>query len=67
VFGNVDRPSSLAASLSMVVELLEGRIDTVPPIDSIGELDLCWLLFVALLRAEVRAGVAWVRVKSEPN
>jgi hypothetical protein len=29
VLGNVDGPSSLAASLSMVAELLEGRIDTM--------------------------------------
>jgi hypothetical protein len=29
VLGNADGPSSLVASLSMVVELLEGRIDTV--------------------------------------
>jgi hypothetical protein len=28
VLGNADGPSSLAASLSMVVELLDGRIDT---------------------------------------
>jgi hypothetical protein len=29
VLDNADEPSSLAASLSMVVELLEGRVDTV--------------------------------------
>jgi hypothetical protein len=29
VLGNVDGPSSLAASLSMVAELLDGRMNTV--------------------------------------
>jgi hypothetical protein len=44
VLGDVDGPSSLAASLSMVVELLKGWIDTVAAMESVGGPDLRWLL-----------------------
>jgi hypothetical protein len=59
VLGNVDGPSSLAASLPMVAELLEGRIDTT------ATSGVCWWLPYRTFGAKERARAAWVWAKCD--
>jgi hypothetical protein len=66
VLGNVEGSSSLAASLSMVAELLEGQVDTMVANGVRWGDSICiGCHLVALPIAEVRVGAAWVWAKCD--